>query len=330
MTNEAVRVAAVQASPVFLDREGTLERVRALTLEAAGEGARLVTFPEAFVPGYPLWVWFIPPGRTAELREPYAALVAQSVTVPGPAVDSLAAIAQEASVHLAIGVNEINAEASGGTLYNTLLLLGPAGELVGHHRKLVPTAAERLVWAPGDAAGLRVHDIGWARLGGLICWENYMPLARFTLWAEGAQIHVAPTWDRGEPWTSSMRHIAKEGRVWVVSCCSAMRRDDVPDDWEFKASWLPATEWINPGGSLIADPDGKLVVEPVLERQEILYADVPPATLTGPRFQLDVAGHYARPDVFDLSVRRERRPMLRALEPEAPVERAEVEEPPEE
>jgi nitrilase len=307
--DDPFRVAAVQAAPVFLDREATIDKVRALVATAAAGGARLVVFPEAFVPTYPLWIWHLAAGDTAALRPLYAELVAQSVTVPGPAVEALGAAARDAGAALAIGVNERNAEASGTTLYNTLLLFDDRGVLRARHRKLVPTAGERLVHAPGDGSTLDVHDLGGIKVSGLVCWENYMPLARYALYAWGTELHLAPTWDRGEPWLSTLRHIAKEGRVYVVGCCSAMRREDVPDRWGL-ASRLPPGPWLNPGDSAIVDPDGKLVAGPAHEVETILYADVDRRAIAGPRFQLDVAGHYARPDVFELRVRRRRRPVV--------------------
>ena len=313
-------VAAVQAAPVFLDRAATLEKACGLIAQAAAAGARLVVFPEAFLPSYPFWVWHVPAGESATLRELYAELVAQSVTVPGPETARLAAAAREAGAAVAIGINERNAEASGSSLYNTLLLFDEEGTLRGRHRKLVPTAGERLVHAPGDGSTLAVHDLGWARVSGLVCWENYMPLARYALSAWGTELHLAPTWDRGEPWLSTLRHIAKEGRVYVVGCCTALRRADVPDRWSFKERWLGgAAEWINPGDSAIVDPDGKLLAGPAHEEETILLAEVDPRRVHGPRFQLDVAGHYARPDVFELRVRRAARPLVRLVDvaPEA-------------
>jgi len=309
------RIAAVQAAPVFLDLEATLAKTRDLVARAAREGARLAVFPETFLPGYPLWVWFIPSGHTHPLRELYTELHAGSITIPGPETDALAAMAREHQITIAIGVNERNTGGSETSLYNTLLVLGPDGSILSRHRKLVPTAGERLVWAQGDGSDLDVVDLPFGKLSGLICWENYMPLARYALAAQGAQIHVAPTWDRGEPWTSSMRHIAKESRAFVVGCCSAMRKADIPDRFDFKAKYLGEVgEWINPGGSLIADPDGKLVAGPALEEETILYADVRPDQLVGPRWQLDVAGHYARPDVFELRVHRRPAPFLTFVE----------------
>ncbi|HEX4965324.1 MAG TPA: carbon-nitrogen hydrolase family protein [Thermoanaerobaculia bacterium] len=304
-------VAAVQASSVFLDREATVDKACALIAEAGARGARLVAFPEGFIPAYPFWVWFIPAGNTHALRELYAELLDQAVTVPSPATDRLCAAAREAGVNVAVGINERNAEASGSTLYNSLLYISADGRILGCHRKLVPTAGERLVHAPGDGSTLAAYDLDVGRAGGLICWENYMPLARYAMYAWGVQLYVAPTWDRGEPWISTLRHIAKEGRVYVLGCCSAVRRADVPDRFPFKEKFLLDSEWINPGDSTIIDPDGKFLVEPVKNREEILYAEVDPRQLRGPRWQLDVAGHYGRPDVFELTVHREPRPMIR-------------------
>jgi nitrilase len=311
-------VAAVQAAPVFLDRAATVDKACSLIAEAGARGARLVAFPEGFIPAYPFWVWFIPAGNTHALRELYSELLDQAVTVPSDATDRLCAAAREAGINVAVGINERNAEASGSTLYNSLLYIGADGRILGCHRKLVPTAGERLVHGQGDGSSLAAYDTDIGRVGGLICWENYMPLARYAMYAWGVQIYVAPTWDRGEPWISTLRHIAKEGRVYVLGCCSAMRRSDVPDRYAFKEKFLSDAEWINPGDSTIIDPDGKFLVEPVKNREEILYAEVDPKQLRGPRWQLDVAGHYGRPDVFELTVRREPRPMMRVEEEKQP------------
>jgi nitrilase len=304
-------VAAAQAAPVFLDRAATVDKACSLIAEAGSRGARLIAFPEGFIPAYPFWVWFIPAGNTHALRELYSELLDQAVTVPSDATERLCAAAREAGINVAVGINERNAEASGSTLYNSLLYIGADGRILGCHRKLVPTAGERLVHGQGDGSSLAAYDTDIGRVGGLICWENYMPLARYAMYAWGVQIYVAPTWDRGEPWISTLRHIAKEGRVYVLGCCSAMRRSDIPDRYTFKEKFLSDAEWINPGDSTIIDPDGKFLVEPVKNREEILYAEIDPKQLRGPRWQLDVAGHYGRPDVFELTVRREARPMIR-------------------
>ena len=311
-TKETFTVAAAQASPVFLDRSGTVDRACELIREAGKAGARLIVFPEGFIPTYPFWSWFIPAAKTHPLRELYTALLENSVTIGDETTRRLGEAARKAGVAVVMGLNEVNAEASGATLYNSLLFLDPDGEVLGVHRKLVPTVGERLVHGRGDGSSLQVYELPFGRLSGLICWENYMPLARYALYAWGAQIHVAPTWDRGEPWLSTLRHIGKEGRLFVIGCCSAVHRDQIPDEYSFKSEYLSETvEWINPGGSAIADPDGKWLVEPVLEREEILYAEIDPKAMQGPRFQLDVAGHYGRPDIFQLTVQRQIRPMVR-------------------
>jgi nitrilase len=314
-----VKVAAVQACPVFLDREATIEKACDLIRKVGEDGVSLAVFPEAFVPAYPLWVWFVPPGRTPMLRALYAELLDQSVTIPGPSTDRLCDAARRAGVAIAIGVNERNAEASDSTLYNTLLYIGPDGAILGKHRKLIPTAGERLVWGQGDGSDLRVYDLPFARLGGLLCWENYMPLARYALYAWGMQVLAAPTWDRGEPWLSTLRHVGKEGRSFVIGCCSPVRQADVPDRLEFKKEYLESVgEWLNPGGSAIVDPDGKVVAGPAEKSETVLYADIHRDQITGPRFQLDTAGHYGRPDVFELRVHRRAKPMLTIVEEEEP------------
>ncbi|MEX0600874.1 MAG: carbon-nitrogen hydrolase family protein [Rhodothermales bacterium] len=308
-------IAAVQASPVFLDRDATIQKACDLIAEAADLGASLAVFPEAFVPAYPVWVWYIPSGKTHDLRSLYAELLENAIDIPGPATDLLCAAAKKAGIAVAIGVNERNTEGSRSTLYNSILYIGPNGDVPGRHRKLVPTTGERLVWGQGDGSDLGVHSLPFGRVGGLICWENYMPLARYTLYARGVELYVAPTWDRGEPWISTMRHIAKEGRCYVVGCCSAMRLDDLPDRLAFKTTYLSdSAQWLNPGLSVIVDPDGKIVAGPLEKEEGILIAEVDRSTITGSRFQLDTAGHYARPDVFDLRVATGAKPFLREVD----------------
>ena len=309
--NEMVfKVAAVQAAPVFLDREATTDKCCALLREAAANGARLVVFPEAFIPAYPLWVWHLPAGNTQALRALYTELLDQAVSLHDETVQKLCDTARQVSVYAVIGINERNDEASGTTLFNTLLYIGDDGRVLGKHRKLIPTAGERLVHAQGDGSTLAVFDTALGRLSGLICWENYMPLARYALYARGVQLYAAPTWDRGEPWLSTLRHIGKESRAYVIGCCSAVRRSDIPDRYAFK-ELLPAHEWLNPGESAIVNPDGKIIAGPAHENETILYAEVDPAQLKGPRGQLDVAGHYARPDIFQLTVDTSEHPIVR-------------------
>jgi len=321
------KIAAVQAAPMFLNREATVEKACRLISEAAHQGARLIVFPESFIPTYPDWVWAVPPGRERILNQLYADFLANAVEIPGAATETLAQAARKAGAYLVMGVTERDTTASGASLYNTLLYFSPEGNLMGKHRKLVPTGGERLVWAQGDGSTLEVYDTPLGKIGGLICWENYMPLARYTMYAWGTQIYIAATWDRGEPWLSTLRHIAKEGRVYVIGCCTALRSADIPDQFEYKKKFYSGSrDWINEGDSAIVNPDGEFIAGPVRMKEEILYAEVDPAQMRGPKWMLDVAGHYARPDVFELIVHRKSHPMIQIAEDrqEAEGEKGEV------
>lgn len=310
--NATFKVAAVQATPVYLDREATIDKACDLIATAGNEGARLVVFPEAFIPAYPDWVWAIPSGEEGLLNELYSELLSNSVTIPSDATDRLCRAARLANAYVVMGMSERNVEASGASLYNTLLYIDAQGAILGKHRKLVPTGGERLIWAQGDGSTLQVYDTPLGKLGGLICWENYMPLARYTMYAWGTQIYVAATWDRGQPWLSTLRHIAKEGRVYVIGCCIAMRKDDIPDHYTMKQKfYTEEDEWINIGDSAIVNPEGQFIAGPVRKQEEILYAEIDPRMVQGPKWMLDVAGHYARPDVFQLTVHTDMRQMIR-------------------
>ena len=309
--NKTIKIAAVQATPVFLDRDATVEKTCRLVEQAGENGARLAAFTESFIPAYPDWVWAVPAGEEGLLNELYAELLANAVEIPSPATQRLCQAAKRAKTTVVVGVNERNVEASGGSLYNTLLFISDQGEILGRHRKLVPTGGERLVWAQGDGSTLAVYDTPFGKLGGLICWENYMPLARYALYAWGVQIYVAATWDRGEPWLSTLRHIAKEGRMFVLGVGMALRKDDIPDRFELKKRFYSHVgEWINEGGSAIVNPDGEFIAGPLLEQEGILYAEITPPEMHGPKWMLDVAGHYARPDVFQLTINRQARAMI--------------------
>lgn len=305
------KVAVVQATPVFLDCTATIEKACELIACAGQAGARLIVFPEAFIPAYPIWVWTIPAGQMPLLSELYAELLANAVTIPSAATDRLCQAAKRAGAYVVIGMNERNSEASGGSLYNTLLYIDAQGQIMGKHRKLIPTAGERLVWAQGDGSTLQVYDTPFGKLGGLICWENYMPLARYTMYAWGTQIYVAPTWDRGSLWLSTLRHIAKEGGVYVLGCSIVMQKNDIPERFSFKEQFYATEdEWINVGDSAIVHPRGSFLAGPVRYKEEILYAELDPHSAGGPKWMLDVAGHYARPDVFTLTVHTDARHMM--------------------
>jgi nitrilase len=205
------------------------------------------------------------------------------------------------------GIHERDGAYSRATLYNTLVTIGADGTILNRHRKLVPTNPERMIWAPGDAAGLRVMETAIGRLGGLICWENYMPLARFALYAQGIQVYVAPTWDEGDVWHATMRHIAAEGRCWVLGAGCSIQARDIPASFPERDRLYPdPDEWLNPGDSIIVAPGGEVVAGPLHAEHGILYAEVDPARADAAHYTLDTAGHYNRPDVFSLTVRRGR------------------------
>jgi len=300
---EPVQVACVQAEPVVFDREATLDRLAERTAQAAAAGARLVVFPEAFVPAYPSSVWAKALAGWADPRAKaaFALLARESVEVPGAASDRMGAIAREHDAWLVVGVTEIDPERP-GTLYNTLLGYGPDGALALHHRKLVPTNHERLVWGPGDGSGLRAVDTPLGRLGGLICWENYMPLARFALYESGVEIYVASTADDGDEWQATLVHIARESRAFVVSPCHFQRASAYPADFPLR-ELLEGVDVIGRGGSAILGPDGAYLAGPLYDEEGILYAELDPARLFEERQRFDPAGHYHRPDVLGLTVR---------------------------
>src|SRR5262245_34357909 len=300
--NEPVRVASVQAEPVVLDREATLDKLEQQTAEAAANGAQLVVFPETFVPAYPSSVWARALAGWAQsgAKEAFARLARESVAVPGPAADRMAATARQHGVWLVVGVNEVDPERP-ATLYNTLLYFAPDGTLAQKHRKLVPTNHERLVWGQGDGGGLRAFPTPLGRLGGLICWENYMPLARFSLYESGVEIYVASTADDGDAWQSTLVHIARESRAFVVSPCHFQRASAYPPGFPLRAL-VDGAATIGRGGSAILGPDGAYLAGPLYDEEAILYAELDPARLWEERQRFDAAGHYHRPDVLRLTV----------------------------
>jgi len=310
-----VRAAVVQAAPVLMDREATVEKAGRLIDEAAGLGARLIVFPEAFIPAYPWGVRFGTHvgGRSLPGRQAWARYWANAVEVPGPATEALGAAAGRAQAYLAVGVIERDAAYSRGTLYCTLLYFGPDGSLLAKHRKLMPTAAERYIWGSGDGSTLPVVATPYGRLGGLICWENYMPLARMAMYAKGVELYVAPTADSRERWQATIRHIALEGRCFVLSCCQYATKDMYPPDFEVADELATAPEVLSAGGSAIVAPLGDYLAGPLVGREGILVADLDLALVAQGKFDFDVAGHYARPDVFRLVVNEQPAPPVQTV-----------------
>lgn len=298
MPSAPYRAAVVQAAPAALDLEGTLARVEEFTARAAGDGAALVVFPEAFLGGYPKGIDFgVRLGTRSDAgRAAFERYHAGAVEVPGPAVERLGVIAARHEVELVIGV----VERDGGTLYCTVLFVGPDGELRGKHRKLVPTALERCVWGRGDASTLTVVDSPRGRIGAAICWENYMPLMRAALFQRGTEIYCAPTVDDRDVWQATMRHVAVEGRCHVLAACQHLRGGDLHAD--LGGAEVAPDQVLIRGGSVIIDPFGEVLAGPVFEEDAVLVADIDPAAVIRGRFDLDVSGHYARPDVFELRV----------------------------
>ncbi|MGH2821370.1 MAG: nitrilase-related carbon-nitrogen hydrolase, partial [Actinomycetota bacterium] len=296
---EQVRAAVVQAAPVPFDVGATLERVRELATEAAGQGVQLAVFPEAFVGGYPKGSSFgaVVGHRSDEGREDFQRYFEGSVEVPGPAVEELSQIAAEHALHLVVGV----IERGGGTLYCTVVFVGPDGGYLGKHRKLMPTAAERLVWGFGDGSTMPVLETALGRIGAVICWENYMPAMRLAMYSKGIEIYCAPTADSRRPHASTMQHIALEGRCFVLAANQFTRRADFPEDYENLFGEDPETI-ISSGGSCIVSPFGRFLAGPVYDESTLLVADLDMNDIKKGKYDFDVVGHYARPDVFHLDV----------------------------
>ncbi len=295
-----VMVAAVQAAPIVLEREATLDKLEALCAEAAGRGARIVLFPEAFIPAYPastvfgpVFGGFLNPAAGPAFRR----LVANAVDVPGPTTDRIGKLARAQRVHLCVGINE---RTPTGTLYCTLLLFGPTGELLQVRRKLVPTHDERMCWGPGPAVAPAAVPTEFGPIGQLTCWENYMPLARFCLYRSGERIHLAPTADASDGWQATLQHIALEGRVFVIASNQYVTRAMYPSDFELKDALAQAPEVLCRGGSAILAPDGRYLAGPLYDAEGILTAELDLGEAVEARQLLDVAGHYSRPDVFRL------------------------------
>lgn len=291
-----------------------LETARTIS-EAARAGARLIAFPETHIPGYPVWIWRLSPAASraaGPVASLHRILVREAVDLSSDDLDPVLAACRREKVTAVLGIQERERSKGFGTLYNTFVVVGSDGVLRSRHRKLIPTNVERTVWGPGDASGLRVVPTDVGRLGGLICWENYMPLARYALYSEAPEIYLALTTDEGEGWLTTVRHIAREARCWVLNCGTALRGRDLPVSLPGRDGFAPAPdEWLYHGDSAVISPDGSLVAGPLHDAHGILYASVDLTEAAVSRRTLDVVGHYARPDLFSLSVQRHPAPPVR-------------------
>lgn len=309
MASGTQRVAVIQAGSILFDTPRTLEKLKELVSDAAGKGARFALFPEAFLGGYPKGIDFgVRVGsRSPEGRDWFRRYFEAAIGVPGPETETLCELAKSANMALAVGI----IEREGTTLYCTVLFVSHEGRILGRHRKLMPTAAERLIWGFGDGSTLPVVDTPAGRAGSAICWENYMPLLRTALYAQDLQLYCAPTVDDRETWLPTLRHIACEGRCFVLSACQYLTRSDCPDDYDPIQGNAPGTVLIR-GGSAIVDPFGQVLAGPCFGEEAVLTAEIELAQIPRARFDLDVTGHYARPDVFRLLVNTA---ATRAVEP---------------
>lgn len=304
MVNESVKVVVIQASSIIMDRDATLDKAVNLIKQAGEKGAKIIVFPEAFIPAYPRGLSFgtIIGSRTEDGRKDWYRYWENSIPVPGEATEKLGEAAREAGVYLVMGVIERDSESSGGTLYCSVIFIGPDGSLLGKHRKLKPTAAERIVWGEGDGSTLPVFDTPYGKIGALICWENYMPLARAAMYAQGVQLYIAPTADSRESWQSTIRHIAMEGRCFVLSSNQYVTKDMYPQDLACYADLKSAPEVMCNGGSAIVGPLGEYVAEPVWGKEDMIIAELDMKQIAYSQFDFDPVGHYSRPDVFKLIV----------------------------
>ena len=304
-----MKVAIVQEPPVYMNLAASMERAVGLVGKAARDGAKLLVFPEAWFPGYPTFVWRLPPGAgMGKTDELFAKMQANSIDLSRDGMVPLQEAARENEMVIVAGYQELDGAVSGSTLYNSCAIIDSDGRLVNNHRKLMPTNPERMVWGFGDGSGLNVVDTAVGRIGALICWENYMPLARYTMYAQNIDIYVAPTWDSGETWMASMQHIAREGGCWVISCATSIEVADIPTDIPHYDELFPDKgEWINSGDAVVYKPFGGLVAGPMHREKGLLMAEINVAEARASRRKFDAAGHYARPDVFTLSVDRSKR-----------------------
>lgn len=302
-----IKVAVIQQPPVVLARDETLTRAAAWVADAAAAGATLAVFPETFIPCYPAWIWRLRPGTDAALTAKlHARLLNNSVSMRRGDLAPLCDAAKQHGVTVVCGFSELDDDASRGTIYNSVAVIGADGTVLNKHRKLMPTNPERMVWGFGDGSSLQVVDTPCGRVGSLICWENFMPLARYALYAQGVQVYVAPTYDSGDGWIGTVQHIAREGCCWVIGAGTVLRGSDLPADFPDRDTlYADPDEWINPGDSVIVAPGGAIVAGPMRKAVGMLMADIDLDAVAAARRRIDVAGHYARPDVFRLNVNRQ-------------------------
>jgi nitrilase len=299
-----MKLAVVQYPPIYMDKTKSLQRAVELIEEAAKKDCGLIVFPEAWLPGYPTFVWRLSPGadmkKTDEL---YALMQLNAIDL---SKDDLAPVKEAAKEHamvVVMGHQELDGALSGSTLFNSVAIIDADGRLLNNHRKLMPTNPERMVWGFGDGSTLKVVDTAVGRVGALLCWENYMPLARFALYAQNIDIYCAPTWDSGDAWLATMQHIAREGGCWVVGCATSIEASDVPETLMYRDELFPnADEWINPGDAVVYQPFGGAIAGPMRKEKGLLIAEIDVAAARASRRKFDVSGHYARPDVFKLTV----------------------------
>ncbi|GAC1567977.1 MAG: carbon-nitrogen hydrolase family protein [Ktedonobacteraceae bacterium] len=304
-------VAVARTFPLLLDRAATLEKACELIVDAGGAGARLIVFPATFIPGYPTWVWTTPPGEQSLLNKQYARWLANAVYIPSDLTDRLCRVAKRARINVVIGLNE----REGAICYNTLLYIDMHGQFIGKHRALALTGAERLVWAQGDGSTLQVYKLPCGNISGLIGAENYMPLARYALYAWGVQLYIAIGWDRGERWLSTVQHIAREGHVFVLSCGVPLPGRDVPIHFPPEQSDALEREFGEFfGESVIINPNGQIIAGTAREQEEIVYAEIDLHQIDGSKWEPDIIGPGARADIFQLTVFRKPRLPVQTIE----------------